>query len=162
MQDGTQTKIAAAATNPTENITMKIIVSFLMTSAFLSASTSFNLNVGHAALTPSTLCNPVNVFTPPTPIKCDLPKLQIPTVPTIKCDLPTIAKCDPPVVTKCTPAPVICPQPKVPVIDCPKGPNPTPTSENGPSNATPEPASYALVGAGLVTAGVARKLRGNK
>jgi hypothetical protein len=143
---------------------MKFILSFLIVSTILSADTCVKLSVGNAALTSTTLCNPVNIFTPPTPIKC-LPVLQIPTIPTILCNLPVLAECAPPVVVKCTPAPVICPPPVTPPIPCPpvspKCPTP-PAPPVGPNCATPEPASCALLGVGLLTAGIARRFRAKK
>jgi hypothetical protein len=139
---------------------MKFILSFLIAGAILSANTSVKLSLGNAALNDKILCNPVNIFTAPTPIQCP-PVLQIPTVPTIKCDLPVLAQC-PPVVVKCTPAPVICQPPVTPPIPCPpvspKCPTP-PAPPTGPNCATPEPASYGLLGIGLFTAGVARRFR---
>jgi hypothetical protein len=142
---------------------MKFILSFLIASAILSANTSVKLSVGNAALSDSILCNPVNIFTPPTPIK-DVPVLQIPTIPTIQCNLPVVAQCAPPVIPKC-PAPIICPPPVTPPIPCPpvspKCPAP-PTPPSGPNCATPEPTSCALLGVGLLTAGVARRFRAKK
>jgi hypothetical protein len=138
---------------------MKFILSFLISGAILSASSSSKLSLGNGVLSDNVLCSPV-VVANPTPIKCDSPTLQIPTVSTIKCDLPVLPKCEPPVVSKCTPAPVICPTPKTPVIECPK--DPAPKCDPGPKSATPEPSSYALLGAGLVTAGVARRFRSKK
>ena len=145
---------------------MKFILSFLIATTILSADNCVKLSIGNAALTDKDLCAPVTIFTPPTPIKCVTP-LPIPTVSTIKCDLPTTPQCPPPVVTKVTPVPVICPTPTPAPIDCPKVPTnpvegPQPGTPTGPSTATPEPGSMALVGAGLVTAGVARKFRKNK
>jgi len=140
---------------------MKFIFSFLIVSSILSADTSFNLNLANLALTPSVLCAPA----PTTPVstvqpvltQCPLPTVTAPTQPTINCDqVPTVTT-----VVKCTPAPVIC-QPK-PVIECPTTPViPVNCHPGTPSSATPEPASYALVGAGLMTAGIARKFRSKK
>jgi hypothetical protein len=144
---------------------MKFILSFLIITSALSADTCFKLSLGNAALTPSILCNPVNIFTPVTPLKCPLPSLQLPTEAVIKCDLPTSIATPAPIVTKCAPIAIICPPVVAPVIECPKSPitapkcDPTPTV---PNCATPEPSSYALLGAGLMTAGVARKLRNKK
>jgi len=139
---------------------MKFILSFLIATTILSADTCLKLSLGNAALTPTVLCSPVNILPPVTPILCPLPILQIPTVPTIQCNLPTITPTPAPVLTQCTPAPIICPTP-TPVEGLPTGNqcNPTPTPTPSPSNpcATPEPASYALLGAGLMTAGIARK-----
>jgi len=112
---------------------MKFILSFLLTTAILSAGTSFKLSVGNAALNDNSLLSPVSALNPPASIQCT-PTLPIPTTTTIQISLPTVAQCNPPVVAKCTPAPPSC-------------------------NPTLEPASYALLGAGLVTAGVARKFR---
>ena len=137
---------------------MKFILSFLIATTFLSASTCVKLSLGNAALTPAILCSPVNTLTPVTPILCPLPVLQIPTVPTIECNLPTIKPTPAPVLTQCTPAPIICPTPVT--VDLPTGskcnPTPTPSTPSKPC-ATPEPASYALLGAGLMTASIARK-----
>jgi hypothetical protein len=148
----------------TETIIMKFILSFLIVSTILSADTCVKLSVGNAALSDKVLCSPVNIFTPATPIKC-LPVLQIPTVPTIKCDLPVVAMCPTPVSVKCTPAPIVCPHPVTPVIPCPptspKCPT-TPVDPSTPSSATPEPASSALLGAGLLAMGVARRYRVRK
>ncbi len=138
---------------------MKFILSFIVISTVLSAETSYKLNLGNAALTPEALCSPNNALTPPTPIKCDSPTLQIPTQNTIKCNLPTPTPAPAPIVSKCTPAPIECPKAPTPIIEngggkCNPAPNP-----HGPSTATPEPASYALLGAGLMTAGIARRFR---
>ncbi len=108
---------------------MKFILSFLTATTLLSAGSSSNLNLGNAALTPTVLCTPSNNLTPPAPV-----------------------------VFQCAPLPVTPPKSPVPVIPVPntpgsKCPDPTPTS------ATPEPSSYALLGAGLMTAGLARKFR---
>jgi hypothetical protein len=141
---------------------MKFILSFLITGAILSASPSYKLSLGHAALNSSTLCDPSKVG-PSASIKYDAPKFDFPTTHTIKCDLPTLPKCEPVEVAKCTPAPVICSKPTTPVIDCPKVPGcpKPPVIPCSPSSA-PEPASYALIGVGLATAGVARKFRAKK
>jgi hypothetical protein len=159
MQDGTQTK-RGRSEQPTENITMKFILSFLIATAILSADTCVKLSLGNAALSNQVLCAPVNIFTPPTPIKC-VPVLSIPTIPTILCNLPTAPQCPPVVIAKC-PAPIICPPPVTPPIPCPpvspKCPTP-PAPPTGPNCATPEPASFALLGIGLFTAGVARRFR---
>jgi hypothetical protein len=88
MQDGTQTK-RGRSEQTTENITMKFILSFLIATAILSADTCVKLSLGDAALSSKVLCAPVNIFTPPTPIKC-VPVLSIPTIPTILCNLPTM------------------------------------------------------------------------
>jgi hypothetical protein len=142
---------------------MKFILSFLIGCAILSANTSVKLSVGNAALNSNILCNPVNIFTAPTPIQCP-PVLQIPTVPTIQCNLPVLAQCAPPVVIKCTPAPVICPPPVTPVIECPTGPKcpTTPIIPSTPNCATPEPASSALLGVGLLAAGLVSRFRARK
>jgi hypothetical protein len=160
MQDGRQTQKLPRQTKTTENTHMKFILSFLITGAILSASSSSKLSLGNGVLSDNVLCSPV-VVANPTPIKCDSPTLQIPTVSTIKCDLPVLPKADLPVLAKCTPAPVICPTPVTPVIECPKDPS-TPKCPTTPGSATPEPASYALLGAGLVTAGVAHRFRAKK
>jgi hypothetical protein len=160
MQDGTHKKSARGnKPQPTENINMKFILSFIVASAILSAGPSSKLSLGNAALTQETLCAPTNIFTPSTPIKCS-PAAPVATTPTIKCDLPVVAQASAPNCDKVTTAPVICPTPKTPVIECPK--DPTPVTPKVPTSATPEPASYALLGFGLVTAGVARRFRSNK
>jgi hypothetical protein len=144
---------------------MKFILSFLIITTALSADTCFKLSLGNAALTQEKLCAPVNIFTPVTPIKCPLPSLQLPTEAVIKCDLPTSIPIPETIVTKCVPIAIICPPVAAPVIECPKSPitppkcDPTPIV---PNCVTPEPSSYALLGAGLMTAGVARKLRSKK
>jgi len=141
---------------------MKFILSFLIATALLSANTSLKLSLGNAALNDNTLCNPVNIFTPPTPIQCP-PVLKIPTVPTIQCNLPVPVRCPPPVVAKCTPAPVICPPPVTPPIECPAPKCPTtPVPPSTPNCATPEPASTALFGVGLLAVGIVRRFRAKK
>jgi hypothetical protein len=136
---------------------MKFILSFLIVTTALSASTCFKLSVGNAALTPEILCSQNNTFTPVAPIDCKPVTLQIPTQNTIKCDLPTSTPTPTLDLSKCTPAPIICPPVVSPIpppaSNCNPEPNPKTTS------AVPEPASYALLGAGLMTAGVARRLR---
>jgi len=164
---------------------MKLILSFIMTTALLSATNCVNLNVGNAALTTSILCKPVTITPVVQQLSLTLPTLQIPTSSAIKCSLPTVAptpapviNCTPtPVVVECTPTPVSvqcapkqvvtqCAPPvtpictPTPVIECPaptpKCPTPTPSL---PNCAAPEPGSFALLGAGLLTAGLARKFR---
>jgi hypothetical protein len=98
-------------------------------------------------------------LTPPAPLQFLPPALPISTVPTIQCSLPTIAPPPSISVSKCTSAPVICPPPTTPVIACPKSPVPPSCNPCPTPSATPEPASYALVGVGLMTAGIARKFR---
>jgi hypothetical protein len=138
---------------------MKFILSFIIITTALSADTCFKLSLGNAALTPATLCSPINSMTPLTPIKCEPVTPVIDTQNTIKCNLPTPVPAPAPIVTKCTPAPIECPTPVAPVIEPGGGGkcNPTPTPST-PSS-TPEPASYALLGGGLVTAGLARRFR---
>ena len=140
---------------------MKFILSFLIVSTILSADTCYKLGVGNAALTPEKLCAPVNSLTPPTPIKCEPVTQPIQVTSTIKCDLPTPAPAPAPVVSKCTPLPVECPKPATPVIESGNGkcgnPNTPVTPQVPNTSAVPEPASYALLGAGLITAGIARR-----
>jgi hypothetical protein len=164
MQDGTPTKKATATKATTEIKPMKFILSFLIVTTALSADTCLKLSLGNAALTPAALCAPVNIFTPVTPIKCDSPTVQIPTEAVIKCNVPTIVPTPTPIVSKCTPVPVLCPTPATPVIDCPKvstNPKDCDPTPKIPTSAVPEPSSYALLGAGLMTAGLARKFRKN-
>jgi hypothetical protein len=138
---------------------MKFILSFLIASTLLSASTSTKLSVGGAALTDKILCNPVNIFTPPTPLPLE-PELKIPTTSTIRCDLPVTANCKPPVIPKCPP--IVCKPPVTPPIPCPpvspKCPTP-PTPPTGPNCATPEPRTYALLGVGLLAVGLVRRFK---
>ena len=159
MQGETQIPKAAAAKQLHGDLIMKFILSFLIVTTVLSADTCFKLSVGKAALTPQALCSQSNTLTTQTPIDCKPVTQQIPTQNTIKCDIPTPTPAPPPNVSKCTPAPIICPPPAMPPIPptsiiC--NPLPTPTT---PNSATPEPASYALLGAGLMTAGIARRFR---
>jgi hypothetical protein len=136
---------------------MKFILSFLIVTTVLSASTCFKLSVGKAALTPEILCSQNNTLTPIAPIDCKPVTQQIPTQNTIKCDLPTPAPTSTPDVSKCTPAPIVCPPVVSPIppttTNCNPGSNPKTTS------AVPEPASYALLGAGLMAVGFVRRLR---
>lgn len=137
---------------------MKFILSFLIVTTVLSADTCFKLSVGKAALTPEILCSPTNTLTPITPIECKPVTQQIPTQNTIKCDLPTPAPTSTPDVSKCTPAPIVCPPVVAPIpptttANCNPGSTPKTTS------AVPEPASYALFGAGLMAVGFVRRLR---
>ena len=138
---------------------MKFILSFIVIATALSAETSYKLNLGHAALTPEELCSQNNTFTQQSPVKCDSPTLQISTKPTIKCTLPTPVPTPAPIVSKCTPAPIDCPTPPTPVIENGSGGKCNPTPDPHSPTATPEPASYALLGAGLMTAGIARRFR---
>jgi len=137
---------------------MKFILSFIVITTALSAETSYKLTLGNAALTPEALCSQNNTFTQQAPVKCDSPTLQIPTQNTIKCTLPTPVPAPTPIVSKCTPAPIDCPTPPVPVIEN-GGSKCNPTPDPKTSTAAPEPASYALLGAGLMTAGIARRFR---
>ncbi len=135
---------------------MKFFLSFVILTSVLSADTCYKLGLGNAALTPEKLCAPNTTVT--AGIKCDSPASQLPTQSSIKCDLPTTKPTPAPIVAKCTPLPVECPKPTTPVI--PTGGKCDPTPPKTPSTpSAPEPASYALLGAGLVTAGVARRLR---
>jgi hypothetical protein len=138
---------------------MKFIFSFLIASALLSASTSTKLSLGNAALNDKILCNPVNIFTPPTPIH-GAPELKIPTTSTIRCDLPIAALCKPVIIPKCPP--VVSKPPVTPPIPCPpvspKCPTP-PTPPTGPNCATPEPRTYALLGLGLFAVGLVRRFK---
>ncbi len=140
---------------------MKFILSFLIATTILSADTCFKLSLGNAALTPNILCNPVSIVTPPAPVQCAPPTLTLPTTSVIKCDLPTITPTPAPIVSKCTPVPIVCPTPVTPVIEGTKVPTSPTQCKPTPSSATPEPSSYALLGAGLMTAGLARKFRKN-
>jgi len=148
---------ATAAIKP-----MKFVLSFLVVTTVLSAGTCFKLNLGNAALTPENLCSQDNALSHSTPLKCEPVTQQLTTQSTIKCDLPNSKPAPEPIVSKCTPVPVECPKHDTPIIDksrkCgdPDPGNPDPRTS---SVATPEPASYALLGAGLVTAGLARRLR---
>jgi len=139
---------------------MKFILSFIVITTALSADTSYKLNLGNAALTPEALCSQNNTFTQQAPVKCDSPTLQLNTQNTIKCTLPTPVPAPAPIVSKCTPAPIDTHTPPTPVIENGGGGkcNPTPDPHT-PTTATPEPASYALLGAGLMTAGIARRFR---
>jgi hypothetical protein len=136
---------------------MKFILSFLIVTTALSASTCFKLSVGKAALTPEILCSPTNTLTPITPINCKPVTLQIPTQNTIKCDLPTLIPTSIPDVSKCTPAPIVCPPVVAPIPPTTSKCNPEPNPKT--TSAVPEPASYALFGAGLVAVGFVRRLR---
>lgn len=142
-----------------ETTSMKFILSFLIVSTILSADTCYKLGVANAALTPNTLCAPVNSLTPVTPIKCEPVIQPIQIKSTIKCDLPTPAPTPTPIVSKCTPLPVECPKKPSPIVDNGKCTDPnTPVTPQVPkTSAVPEPASYALLGAGLITAGIARR-----
>ncbi len=163
---------------------MKLILSFIMTTALLSATNCVNLNVGNAALTNSILCKPVTLPSPVQVLSLTLPTLQIPTSSAIKCSLPVVAptpapviNCTPtPVTVECTPTPVSvqcapkqvvtqCAPPvtpicaPAPVIECPSSPAPKCPTPSIPNCAAPEPGSFALLGAGLLAAGFIRKFR---
>jgi hypothetical protein len=136
---------------------MKFILSFVVLTSVLSAETCFKLSLGNAALTPAILCSQKNTFSRNTPIQCT-PVTYIPTKSTIKCD-PTPVPTPTRAFSKCIPLPVECPKSTPPVIDpggkCDPG---TPDNPNNPS-AAPEPASYALLGVGLMGAGLTRRFR---